>query len=694
MEPSSRNRQQDRRRRQQRKACDLCRRRKVRCDIVDRPSGPCSVCEKSGLECRSTAKWATPRRGSTASRRVGYERDTLSRSPRAPQAPHPDPVPGAVQHRVNHLSLLGPEQVSSQPPTDPEQTTSNDVHPSDGQEQLAREGLARFFKHGIGAAAWAVFASTKSFRIAYVGTAVSNLVHLVDLHRSFRQPYSSILGDTQRPLSAPTGPDTHASFQDSVAEGSTGSDRTTGGKPLHYPYPPIRQVKSWKPTPNSWGITQDLVTEVSSFPAQKVRDALVTAYFDHIHPFLPIVSKPEFIARYHTPDNPPPLLLFQSVLMAGAHACSHPLVANDRHAVQNILFRRASMLYHMRHESDRMHLLQAAVLFTWHIGDGDTVAGGPWYWSGIAVRIGCGAGAHRNSSQLPAIEMAQYRRCWWSAFVCEVFSALETGRPCAVRAEDIDQQPLCKEDMTDTPSTDPIMNDTPGVSPDFLNYLVELAYIGIDILALNAPARDRLIDVASIDARLGLWSLRSGISSVTQDDDSWTCHLRMHYNLLILHLHRNLYETSSQSICSAAAQAIVTSMEKLIARDELRQCHFTSVSAVTAAGIQFAGEIRAAVTSQTFLVAINALERLSRLLRSTMMLARHWPNAEAVHSVFEELHHEYETLATQHLQGEQVMVPESPPDWNRLLGGEGLQQFNNFTSEQDWMNINSWTDLL
>ncbi|ESU07703.1 hypothetical protein FGSG_12115 [Fusarium graminearum PH-1] len=267
----------------------------------------------------------------------------------------------------------------------------------------------------------------------------------------------------------------------------------------------------------------------------------------------------------HTPGNLHQAL--GSVLMAGAHACSHPLVANDRHAVQNILFRRASMLYHMRHESDRMHLLQAAALFTWHIGDGDTVAGGPWYWAGIAVRIGTGLGAHRKSSQLPAAEMAQYRRCWWSAFFCEVFSALETGRPCAVRAEDIDQIPLRQEDMADTATTDPSMVETPG-------------------------------------------------------------------------------------------------------------------------------EIRTAVTSQTFLVAINALERLSRLLRCTILLARHWPNAEAVHSVLEELHREYETLVSQRLQGEQVMVPESPPDWNRLLGAEGVHQFNSFTSDQDWMNINSWTDLL
>ncbi|PCD39288.1 hypothetical protein FGRA07_00559 [Fusarium graminearum] len=684
MDSIPRKAQQDKRRRQQRKACDICRRRKVRCDIVDRTSGPCSVCEKSGLECRS--KWTNERRSSVLSRHSLNDREASH----SPGISHPDPDPGAVQSRNTdtdtHHSIIGPNQTSSQR----RKEKASNVPQPDGQEKLAREGLARFFKHGIGAAAWAVFASTKSFRIAYVGTAVSNLVHLVDLHKSFKQPYTSILGE----ISGPTGPDTHGSFADSAADGSSTSDRTGGGKQLHYPYPPIRQAHSWKPTPSSWGMSQDLVTEVSSFPAQEVRDALVTAYFEHIHPFLPIVSKPEFLARYSTPDNPPPLLLFQSVLMAGAHACSHPLVANDRHAVQNILFRRASMLYHMRHESDRMHLLQAAALFTWHIGDGDTVAGGPWYWAGIAVRIGTGLGAHRKSSQLPAAEMAQYRRCWWSAFFCEVFSALETGRPCAVRAEDIDQIPLRQEDMADTATTDPSMVETPGVNPDFLNHLVDLAYIGLDVIALNAPARDRMIDISSIDARLGLWSLRSGISTVAEDDDSWTCHLRMHYNLLLLHLHRNLPSPSSSSICSAAAQAIVTSLEKLSARDELCQCHFTSVSAVTAAGIQFAGEIRTAVTSQTFLVAINALERLSRLLRCTILLARHWPNAEAVHSVLEELHREYETLVSQRLQGEQVMVPESPPDWNRLLGAEGVHQFNSFTSDQDWMNINSWTDLL
>ena len=108
------------------------------------------------------------------------------------------------------------------------------------------------------------------------------------------------------------------------------------------------------------------------------------------------------------------------------------------------------MLYHLRHEGDRAQLMQAAALFTWHVGDGDTVTSGPCYWSGLATRIGIGLGMHRYSYALPATETSQYRRVWWTAFLCEVFSALETGRPCSVRAWDIDQLLITEEDIVDT----------------------------------------------------------------------------------------------------------------------------------------------------------------------------------------------------------------------------------------------------
>jgi hypothetical protein len=601
------------------------------------------------------------------------------------------------------------------------------ISPESSREQIARSGLARFFRQGIDAGIWGVFDGVDCFRIAYVGTAVSNLAQLVDLHRLFRgarRPMSSTAAGAGAG-SGDTGA-TAAGLFDTIGTGSeagtilgtgTGTGAATGSRGLHYPYPPIRPPKPWKPEPDAWGPScsaVDLAADVSSFPAPEVRDALVAAYFKHIHPALPIISKPGFMAAYRSPDRPPPLLLFQAVLMAGAHACEHPLVASDRHAVKSILFRRASMLYHTRHETDRMHLLQAAAIFTWHLGDGDTVTGGPWYWAGLAVRIGCGLGAHRQSSTLPALEVHQYRRCWWSAFVCEVFSSLETGRPCAVRAEDIDQTMLTDDDMSDTPGQGltpssagaGIAAPAPdALRPDFLNHMVELAYIGLDVLAASAPSQERLIDVNNINTRLGLWSFRAGLSSSGSGsssgpaDDAALCLLRLHYNLMLLHLHRHLAsapisEPASQAVCASAARGVIAALESLAALGGVASCHFTGVSASTAAGIQLADEIRAAAASREVLVVIHALEQLGRLLRCVSLLARHWPNAEAVHSVFQELHQEYEGYVTQDLQGEHVIVPEAQPEWNRLLSGVTAAHLNSLAADQDWLNIPDWSGLI
>jgi Fungal specific transcription factor domain len=635
----------------------------------------------------STTQWAKPNRQprsarcSSSFRQVTSE-DSILTHDHSPQGNHIND-----KSRIHVSSTAAPAATASSPSNVSSSLNHPAAHGSvEGIEEFARSGLARFFRHGINAVAWGIFNPLGGFRVAYVGTAVSNLVHLVRLHRASIDSPDSISNSqiTVNPsLALSATPPT--AFDSAILEDTgTHADQDWTNEVIHYPYPPIRPTNGWNPGPDTWSgmVAHDFVAEVSSFPALEIRDALVAAYFQHIHPFHPVISKPEFLEAYRSKNKPPPLLLFQSVLMAGAHACSHPLVATARHSVKTTLFRRASMLFHMRHETDRAFLMQAAVLFTRQMGDGDTVTGGPWYWSGIAVRIGCGLGMHRHSMTLPPLETSQYRRCWWSAFICEVFSSLETGRPCAVHASDIDQLPPSPSDMTDSsPST-----SDPDMRPDFLIQMVKLAYIGLDILALNEPAQRTIIDVHGINARLCHWSLQSGIPSASTEENSWACQLHMHYNLMLLHLHRNLpNESKSQDICSAAAHAIIRALERLMELDCLSQCHFTAVSAVTAAGIQLANEIRSSVTTRSFIVAIQGLESLTRLLKPVMLLAGYWPNAEAVHSVFQEIHNEYRSYVTQGVQDEPIVISDIQPDWYRLLSGAQPAQLNNFLPE--WLNL-------
>ncbi|KAF5014778.1 hypothetical protein F66182_14119 [Fusarium sp. NRRL 66182] len=237
--------------------------------------------------------------------------------------------------------------------------------------------------------------------------------------------------------------------------------------------------------------------------------------------------------------------------------------------------------------------------------------------------------------------------------------------------------------MTDTASS----SSNCGLNLNFLMQMVDLARIGLDILTLNEPVQRRVIDVHAINARLCQWSLQSGIPSSSDEEISWDYQLQMHYNLMLLHLHRNFATgLKSQDVCSVAAHSIIRTLEKLVALDCLCQCHFTAVSAITAAGIQLANEIRLAVTMGSFLVALNVLENLNRLLRSAMLLAKYWPNAEAVHSLFQEIYHEYKIYVSKGLQGENIMLSENQPDWYRLLAGAQSAQQNN-SVPPDWMNI-------
>lgn len=551
------------------------------------------------------------------------------------------------------------------------------------QEKLARIGLSLFLKHGIKDGQftdeWEVFDSIDRLRIAYVGTSASNISHLVDLHRT--------LGPPNVP------PDDDAHMLESLLNPDTPCKQEEDSKPLHYPYPPIRQGKAWTPNVDVFGITtsKNLLSDVSSVPEPEIRDALVSAYFDHIHPFHPFLSRDDFT---DTTGKRPPLLLYQAVMMAGAHACPHPVVATNRHWVQSLLFRRASMLFHIRHETDRTHLGMAAILFTWYTGDGDTVTGGPYYWSGIASRIGCGLGAHRRGTRLLAQDNLSFKLTWWSAFVCDVFSSLDTGRPNSIRPEEIDQPRITLEES----------EASEGLR--FLRAMVDLAYIGIDIIVANAPSQDSRASASSvqdIDAKLGLWSVESGVFAAAADGDAWTSQLGIHYNLLLLYLHRNNAADSpgSESVCSVAAQTIVSLLERLRGRDALKECHFTTANAIIAAGIQIVTEVRTAVGG-THSVAIDALARLARLLQSAKSLSEYWLNMESVHTVFKDLHKEYEGYVTMALQGKGVEVPQKSPDWLDLFtaggnnmngGGGGGGESRQPNHVEDWMSIIDWNNF-
>ncbi|TKX20012.1 fungal specific transcription factor domain-containing protein 58 [Elsinoe australis] len=442
----------------------------------------------------------------------------------------------------------------------------------------------------------------------------------------------------------------------------------------------------------------------------ELREALVKAYFNLIHPVFPVVDQSQFLDEQGelTSELPPPLL-YQAVLLVGAHVCTHPLVSKDRWALKAVLFRRASMLYHLREETDRLYLTQAALLFTWHIHDGDTVAGGPWYWTGIAVRLNYGQGTHRHNSFLPTREHALHKRLWWSTFVLEVFAALELGRPCGVHWEGSDQQLLTDEDLNygrpysgqQACDTSICTSSNDMTVADYHAGFVRLAYIGIDIGRMGFQAGSSTLTVSSIDSRLAAWMLQTRLSSPMLDEGFLKRHLRLHYHLLVLFLHRMYVQKSdvSRSACSLASDSILHILDMLRAHDEMPRCHSTIVTVVTAVGTQVVSDLRSALAINAHLTAMALLDRLARVIQHTKSLIPLWPNAEAVYNIFESLHKDYQALVTQsHATGfseATVAVPESLLDWPALFISHSANEDTQIHSpDLRWAELLDWTEGL
>lgn len=454
-------------------------------------------------------------------------------------------------------------------------------------------------------------------RICYIGTEVSNLAHLINL------------------------------------QGQSHSRREhTTDVPLHLPYPAIHPTTPWKPEVDQGPFAsknRDYLRDLSSFPAKDVRDSLVDAYFEKINPFFPIVDECKFRRQYSDPADPPPLLQLQSVLLAGAHASTHPKVEQWRPMVCNALFRRAKGLFDMRHENDRMHLVQAALLFTWYLENADTGSANSYYWAGVACRIAFGLGMHRDLSgriaavvRMPLYDRRIYRRIWWTLFQVEIFTALEHGRPSMIHLDEIDQAPLDVDDFIEENGT-----RNPSLRLDYCQRNIELCYISLEVLRLNSPGIRRKQEnvnsaVASLDSSLAAWMLKTPAV-----DNFGSLQLHLHYHAILIHLHRNFglkssnpkqqLTSPSNEVCSRSAGTIITILETTLAKDFLRQCSFTCVVSLTATAIHISQEIGHALDYGHTLLAVSGQSQLERLFTVAKELGVYWPNAEAVLKLFQNL---------------------------------------------------------
>lgn len=177
-----------------------------------------------------------------------------------------------------------------------------------------------------------------------------------------------------------------------------------------------------------------LLMDAMTLPEQPLADELVEAYFQHVNPGYPIVDEDLFLAQYRNrdPNDPPPILLLQAILLVGAHV-ARPKAERD--ALKEVFFRRTKYLFDSRMERNRDIVMQAALLLTWHSDStDDDVLANAYHWVGVAARIATGLGMHRNpvSSRFSPRDRRMWRRLWYITLQFDVMVSISHGRPQAM----------------------------------------------------------------------------------------------------------------------------------------------------------------------------------------------------------------------------------------------------------------------
>ncbi|KAL7790919.1 fungal-specific transcription factor domain-containing protein [Trichoderma ceciliae] len=174
-------------------------------------------------------------------------------------------------------------------------------------------------------------------------------------------------------------------------------------------------------------------------PDSVLQSALLRAFFEYVHPFVPTLDLDGFLHSIETHDGSAgqvSLLLLQAVLAAGTAHVELDVLGNagfqTRKQARAAFMKKVRLLYKYNCELDQMVLTQSILLITsWQ--DASDEHGKTWFWIDAAVSHAFAAGLHLEPSlskpNLSKRKQRLRRRVWWCCFIRDRLLSLGMRRP-------------------------------------------------------------------------------------------------------------------------------------------------------------------------------------------------------------------------------------------------------------------------
>ncbi|KAH6892084.1 fungal-specific transcription factor domain-containing protein [Thelonectria olida] len=192
-----------------------------------------------------------------------------------------------------------------------------------------------------------------------------------------------------------------------------------------------------------------------SVPALPLQNALLQAYVEFVHPYMPLMDLGSFLGIISGRDGRNgqiSLFLYQAVMFAGSAFVDMKYLREGgyttRKAARKSFFQKTRLLYDFDYESDRLILVQALLLMTYWYETPDDQKD-TWHWMGVAISLAHTIGLHRNpgSTSMAPSKQKLWKRIWWSCFMRDRLIALGMRRPTRIKDEDFDVPMLDESDF-------------------------------------------------------------------------------------------------------------------------------------------------------------------------------------------------------------------------------------------------------
>ncbi|KAI0534622.1 fungal-specific transcription factor domain-containing protein [Xylaria digitata] len=405
------------------RACVSCRARKVRCDVVE--GAPCGNCRWDGVEC--VVQESRRRKKS-----LYHTNSTTAHIANSNCAPH-------HQHTEAHLlkakTTPSPIAIASAASAQPL------LHPT----KLSQPSTLNIAANKLGVSAHdGVEAHTP-----HLQCQCPNLISTLQLENTQGSRYPSIF---PQPVAGQNNPSSGA---DASIEALKAAQFL---KPLDKNDVFSQEYGFLRPLPPKFA-SEDVdylrakgALSVPSFPLQK---ALLRAYAEYVHPYMPLLDLHSFLSIVDAHDGSrgqTSLFLYQAVMFcATAFVSSKTLKEagySSRKAARRAFFSKARLLYDFDYENDRLLLVQGLLLMTYWYETPDDQKD-TWHWMGVAISLGHTIGLHRDpaNTNMSPERRKLWKRIWWSCFMRDRLIALGMRRPTRIKDEDFDVPMLVEDDF-------------------------------------------------------------------------------------------------------------------------------------------------------------------------------------------------------------------------------------------------------